>query len=246
MDFYIFLVFAVIITGLISLMRFKKISIQDKDKKNKHWYIEYIRSLFPVFLLVLLVRSFIFEPFQIASCSMLPTLHSGDFVIVNKFNYGLRLPIVNIKLLNIGKPTRGDVIVFKYPLDTKLDFIKRVVALPGDFITYTNKRILINGHEIHEKFIKNTFSTEIWLEDIDSNKHQLYNDPYYPNCVSYKKFFVPENYYFVMGDNRDHSNDSRYWGFVPEQNIVGRALAVWMHWGKNQILPNFYSIRIIK
>lgn len=208
------------------------------DKKN--WYIEYIRSLFPVFLLVLLVRSFIFEPFQISSGSMLPTLHSGDFVIVNKFIYGLRLPIVNIKLLNIGKPARGDVIVFKYPLDTKLDFIKRVVAIPGDIITYTYKRILINGHEIPEKFIKNTSSTESWLE-----KHQSYYDPYYPNCVSYKRFFVPENYYFVMGDNRDHSNDSRYWGFVPEQNIVGRVIAVWMHWGKNQILPNFYSIRII-
>ncbi|AGI27063.1 Signal peptidase I [Candidatus Portiera aleyrodidarum] len=223
MDFSILLVFAVIITGLISLIRFKKIY----EQKNKHWYIEYIRSLFPVFLLVLLVRSFIFEPFQIASGSMLPTLHSCDFVIVNKFNYGLRLPIVNIKILNIGKPTRGDVIVFKYPLDTKLDFIKRVVGIPGDFITYTNKRILINGHEIPESFIKN----------IDSNKHQLY----YPNCVSYKKIFVPETYYLVMGDNSD-----RYWGFIPEPNIVGRAIAVWMHWGNNQILPNFYSIRMIK
>lgn len=236
MDFSMFLVVAVMFTGAFSIF---------KKTLNKQGYVEYISSFFIVFLLVLLVRFFVIEPFQIDSNSMLPTLQTGDFVFVNKFIYGLRIPLCNIKVLKVGEPTNGDVIVFNNPIDTNLQIIKRVIGIPGDVITYKNKRILINGHEIPNFYITNMYNIELSLENIDTNQHNLYNDPYYPNCISFKKFFVPENHYFVLGDNRDHSNDSRFWGFVPDSYIIGRASFVWMHWANDQCLPTLYSIRII-
>lgn len=242
MDSSILLFLAVIITGVFSFLNFMNFQ---KFYTPTKWYCEYIRSLFPVLLFVFLVRSFFFEPFQIASSSMLPTLYSGDFVFVNKNIF----PVINRNFLTFGlsgKLTRGDVIVFKNPLNKNLDVIKRIIGIPGDFITYTNKNIFINGHKLPETFIKTTYNTEIVLENIDKNKYQLYNDPYYPTCVSYKQLFVPDHFYFVLGDNRDHSNDSRFWGFVPESYVIGRAFAVWMHWDHTQILPKFSSIRLIK
>ncbi len=201
--------------------------------------VEYARSLFPVFLVVLVLRSFIIEPFRIPSGSMYPTLQIGDFIAVNKFAYGIKLPVLQTTIIPVGEPERGDVVVFKYPNDPAVDYIKRVVGLPGDKITYIGRTIFINGNPIKSEFmgeyhgtnsglimngasvVKETFpngSTHKVLLDMDKSSLDL------------DTVVVPEGHYFMMGDNRDHSNDSRFWGFVPAKNLKGKAFGIWMHW----------------
>lgn len=200
--------------------------------------VEYARSLFPVLLLVLLFRSFFFEPFKIPSGSMIPTLLVGDFIVVNKFSYGLRLPVLNKKFISIGDPQRGEVAVFRYPVDPSINFIKRVIGLPGDSITYRDKQIFVNGEAVENEALGQFKSTDVKCstprkdavleyENIGSEGHDIL---LHETAMSRNgQWVVPEDHYFMMGDNRDRSNDSREWGFVPEENLVGRAVGIWLN-----------------
>ncbi|MCL5669174.1 MAG: signal peptidase I [Gammaproteobacteria bacterium] len=199
--------------------------------------VEYARSLFPVFLIVLLLRSFLAEPFRIPSNSMMPTLLTGDFILVNKFTYGLRLPVLNKKFIDLGAPQRGDVVVFRYPKDPRIDYIKRVVGLPGDRVDYYHKTLTVNGNPMPQQPVGSYLGygagagmtgAEIFNEDLDGTKHAILIRP--GQLSGEGEFTVPEGHYFVMGDNRDNSNDSRYWGMVPDQNLVGKAVMIWMSW----------------
>jgi signal peptidase I len=199
--------------------------------------IEYARSFFPVFLIVLLLRSFLIEPFRIPSGSMMPTLLVGDFILVNKFVYGIRLPISDYKLFEVSQPERGDVVVFRYPLDPSTPFIKRVVGLPGDRIAYYNKVLYINGQQADQRLIgtytghgsgANMTGASLKQETLKPITHPILIQTGYPSVDG--KLVVPEGHYFVLGDNRDNSRDSRYWGTVPEELLIGKAFAVWMNW----------------
>lgn len=214
------------------------------------WWVEYSISFFPVILVVFLLRSFVAEPFRIPSGSMIPTLLVGDFILVNKYTYGVRLPILNRKIIDINLPTHGDVMVFRYPEDPSVDFIKRVIGLPGDRITYREKRLYLNGSAVPTQSMGEYFNadrvlySELLTEKFGSSTHQVLNDrdktgdlpiagdfPMRKACVyndGAVTCTIPAGHYFVMGDNRDYSHDSRYWGFVPEQNIVGKAFFIWM------------------
>jgi signal peptidase I len=209
--------------------------------------IEMSKSFFPVFFVVLVLRSFLAEPFQIPSGSMLPTLNINDFILVNKYEYGLRLPVVGTKVIPFKDPARGDVMVFKFPNNPKINFIKRVVGVPGDRITYRNKSLYINGELIEEKLIQAPglqSRSGRYTEDLGNVIHEIYKDSR-PAKVN-KTWLVPEGHYFVMGDNRDNSNDSRFWGFVPDELVVGKAFAVWMHWEGVTSLPDFGQSRWIE
>jgi signal peptidase I len=223
------------------------------DLGRMNWFVEYAVSFFPVILFVFALRSFVVEPFRIPSGSMLPTLQSGDLILVNKFTYGIRLPIIDQKIIPLGSPKRGDVMVFKYPVDPTLDYIKRVVGLPGDEIAYLDKKLFINGTEIAHTRVGEYFEpdrasyTTEYSEKLDQVKHNIllderrsqelgpiWNFPHRENCNYLRngvRCTVPEGGYFMMGDNRDNSLDSRYWGFVPDRNIVGRAFFIWMNFG---------------
>ena len=198
--------------------------------------VEYAKSFFPILLIVLVIRSFLFEPFRIPSASMTPTLLTGDFIFVNKFAYGLRLPVINTKIVELGEPQRGDVVVFRLPLDPRVNYVKRVVGLPGDVVEYhtANKRITINGEPISIEMAgpyKEESGTELGWEQLGEHRHRVLltrGAPLGPGG----KYMVPQGHYFVMGDHRDNSQDGRYEqvGFVPEGNLVGRATGVWMNW----------------
>lgn len=217
------------------------------------WFIDLPRSLFPVLFVVVAIRSFVVEPFQIPSGSMLPTLKVGDFIAVNKYAYGLRLPVLNTKVLPLGTPQRGDVIVFRYPDDPSQHFIKRVVGVPGDHIHYENRTLTINGQEVSKSLTAAQAPGEpynqLWTEQLGNVRHEIYVNPAAHLMDSELEAkaqgpwdkVVPEGQYFAMGDNRDNSHDSRFWGFVPEENIVGRTFAVWMHWSGG--LPSFSAVR---
>ncbi len=195
--------------------------------------VEYAKSFFPVLLIVFLLRGFVVEPFRIPSGSMLPSLYIGDFILVNKFAYGVRLPVLNKKIIDISEPERGDVVVFRYPRDPSLDYIKRVIGLPGDHIAYYNKVLYVNGKAIARDFVGQykgpgqTHANE-YVEDLTGVKHEILIMPARPNTLQ-GEYIVPENMYFCMGDNRDNSNDSRVWGPVPEENLLGKAFMIWMH-----------------
>ena len=207
--------------------------------------VEYARSFFPVIFIVLLLRSFVVEPFRIPSNSMMPTLLTGDFILVNKFAYGLRLPVLNTKVLNLGEPHRGDVVVFKFPQDGKTDYIKRIIGVPGDEVWYRDKTVFINGKPQGQLPIGRyegvasgagmTGARES-VENLDGVEHHTLirqgTPDLPPGCrvLAAGPIKVPPGQYFAMGDNRDNSNDSRCWGFVPEENLVGKAFAIWMHW----------------
>ncbi len=200
--------------------------------------VDYARSFFPIFLVVLLLRSFLVEPFRIPSNSMMPTLLTGDFILVNKYDYGIRLPVINKKIIDIGKPKRGDVMVFRWPEDDKTPFIKRVIGVPGDRITYTDKVLKINGKVIKTERIgvyqgvgsgSGMTGAEILTEYLDPVVHNILISPD-RQSKEVRDFVVPEGEYFVMGDNRDNSLDSRFWGTVPDENIIGRAFRIWMYW----------------
>ena len=198
-------------------------------------WIEYPRSFFPVLLVVLLLRSFLVEPFQIPSGSMEPTLEVGDFILVNKFAYGLRLPVTRTKFWEIGTPEKGDVMVFRYPVDPKLNYIKRVVGVPGDTVRYENKRLTINGVPLDYKVDAQTPYFQLLTEQSGNVSHAVKVQVGLPQRA--REWKVPEGHFFVMGDNRDNSQDSRVWGAVSEDLIVGKAFAVWMH--KPKWIPSF-------
>jgi signal peptidase I len=217
-------------------------------------WVEYSGSFFPVIALVFVLRSFLYEPFKIPSSSMVPTLLVGDLILVNKFTYGIRLPVLNQKIIQINDPQRGDVMVFKYPRDMSQDYIKRVVGVPGDKITYANKRLTVNGVEVKYTALDDYLDEESLVYDkqyqeaLTGVSHRILNSERKPVFVpsdvgdfpnkeactyTYDTFtcVVPAGNYFMMGDNRDNSLDSRYWGFVPDKNIVGKAFFVWMNLG---------------
>ncbi|MGU9977397.1 MAG: signal peptidase I [Candidatus Oxydemutatoraceae bacterium WSBS_2016_MAG_OTU14] len=224
-----FLSLAVIVSGLFLLLA------KCLNSNHRLLSISYnIGSLFWVLLLVLIIRSFIIEPFRIPSGSMLPTLEIGDFILVNKFTYGLRLPVFRNKLIEIGQPSRGDVVVFKYPSNPAQDFIKRVVGVPGDVIRYLNKVVYVNDqastYQAFPSKQEGEYATGL-QEDLFGHEHLIQINPHSRSMGG--KWVVPEGHYFVMGDNRDNSNDSRRWGFVPESHLLGRAFMVWMHWNWN-------------
>lgn len=199
--------------------------------------VEYAKSFFPVILAVLLLRSFLIEPFRIPSGSMMPTLLVGDFILVNKYTYGIRLPVLNRKVYSIGDPQRGDVVVFRFPKEPGVDYIKRVIGVPGDHVIYKNKTLFINGEKIPQVPAGAYIGTgsglsmsgaDVRLEALGDVKHDILVVPRVRGVDA--DVVVPEGHYFVMGDNRDNSNDSRYWGFVPDENLVGRAFMIWMNW----------------
>ena len=221
-------------------------NIEKIDYRSNHWFIDSCRSLFTVIFVVLILRSFVAEPFQIPSESMLPTLENGDFILVNKFTYGIRLPAIDTKIIEVGQPERGDVVVFKYPQNPKVDYIKRVVALPGDRISLINNVIHINGKAMKQIVygpvgVTGKGETVIeFEEDLDGAKHMGYHvkgrgypvNYWRPSELFGNGILVPEGHYFVMGDNRDNSQDSRFWGFVPEENLRGKAFFIWFNWGE--------------
>ncbi len=197
--------------------------------------VEYARSFFPVLLIVLLLRSFVVEPFRIPSGSMMPTLLVGDFILVNKFTYGIRWPVLNSKVIEIGAPERGDVAVFRYPKQPDLDYIKRIIGLPGDHIAYYNKTLFVNGEQVPRERIGpyaspsgRSGSLEVYAERLGEVEHQILVTP--TKFGHEGEYVVPAGEYFVMGDNRDNSNDGRYWGYVPEDHLVGKAFMIWMNW----------------
>ncbi len=190
---------------------------------------DYCRNLFPVFLLVLILRSFLGEFFQIPSGSMLPDYLIGDYLYVNKFAYGIHIPVWNTELLKVGQPQRGDVIIFNYPVDTQVDLIKRVIGVPGDHVSYVNKMLTVNGVPVPTKFLGNRIveggpenqAVQEYQEIINGKTHTLMNAPWLP-AHDFKNLIVPKGEYFVMGDNRDFSEDSRYWGLVDQKYLVGK------------------------
>lgn len=194
--------------------------------------VEYARSFFPIFLIVLLLRAFLVEPFRIPSGSMMPTLLVGDFILVNKFAYGIRPPVWNKKIIDIADPERGDVIVFRYPENPSIDYIKRVVGVPGDKIAYYNKVLYINDKRIELEplgvYQAGFPNLKRFKERLDDVEHDILVNVMYP--AGDFVVTVPENSYFVLGDNRDNSRDSRFWGFVPDENLVGEAFMIWMNW----------------
>jgi signal peptidase I len=210
-------------------------------------FVDFCRSFFPVILLVLLLRSFLAEPFRIPSGSMIPTLVVGDFILVNKFAYGLRDPVMHTKLVTLGEPQRGDVVVFRYPLDPSKDFIKRVIGLPGDHIAYRNKQLWLNGEAmpldadgVYTAGGSTPGVVYRFQEALGPVQHHVIVNPARP--AEDFEFEVPEGQYFMMGDNRDGSDDSRRLGTVPERNLVGKAFFIWMSWDGNRFRPDWSRI----
>ena len=224
----------------------KKVGNKEANITGKpNFIVQYARSFFPVLFVVLIVRSFVVEPFQIPSGSMLPSLQVGDFILVSKFSYGMRSPVGNYKLIETGQPERGDVMVFYYPGDGKTHFIKRVIGLPGDKISYENKRLYVNGALVEELIVTDPvanppmqlYQANLPMDTRDYKKHLVQKD--YLVYGEDGTWVVPAGHYFVMGDNRDNSNDSRFWGFVPDKLVVGKAFYIWMHWPRFLSLPGF-------
>jgi len=260
MDFNFPLVLAllVLISGLIWLLdilvlapRRQIAAEKNSTASSEPLYVEYSKSFFPVLFVVFILRSFIVEPFQIPSPSMVPTLKVGDFILVNKFTYGIRLPVIRTKVFDINQPKRGDVMVF-FPPHEKRYFIKRVIGLPGDTIAYRNNELFINGKKVDEKlqaqFLTARPQYELYIESLGEIEHQtkkLLNPARHGVNASYS---VPQGHYFMMGDNRNNSSDSRVWGTVPEENIVGKAFATWMHWEGlfSGTIPSFSNVGAIE
>jgi signal peptidase I len=229
---------------------------------QRPWYLEYTASFFPVILVVFVLRSFLFEPFRIPSGSMIPTLQIGDLILVNKYQYGIRLPVIHRKVVDIGSPQRGDVMVFRFPHNPSQDYIKRVVGLPGDRVEYADRRLSINGQPVPVSPLPRYLEEDRvqyyaqLLEKLGDVEHRviLSEGPgvppmrafvhTHPQACQYSAAgvacTVPAGHYFVMGDNRDNSEDSRFWGFVPDENIVGRAFFVWMNFGDLGRIGSFH------
>ncbi len=255
MNFALIMFVLLLITGGIWLLDRFVLAGKRGAETAEPWWVEYAKSFFPVILVVFCIRSFLIEPFKIPSGSMIPTLQVGDFILVNKFTYGIRLPVINQKIIPLNNPERGDVMVFRYPENPSLDYIKRVVGLPGDVVEYRNKQLMINGVEQVQlaegdyNYVEaslNFVHTERYLEALDERKYSVLVNPEAPTLrlASVAEFKgregcsydyemvrckVPEGHYFMLGDNRDNSRDSRYWGFVPDNQIVGKAFFIWMN-----------------
>jgi signal peptidase I len=241
-DFSFFLVIASLVTGTVwggYLLYLKKVQ-REFNEADEPWYVEYARSFFPVVLIVLLLRSFLVEPFRIPSGSMMPTLLIGDFILVNKFTYGIRLPVLHTKIIEMNTPKRGDIVVFRFPKDPSVDYIKRVIGIPGDKVAYYQKKLYINDQPITQvslgayqgtKEDGDSENIEHLIENLTPVEHSILIDTQQLSLEGVYR--IPEGQYFVMGDNRDNSNDSRYWGTVPETNLVGKAFFIWMSWDLN-------------
>jgi signal peptidase I len=251
LSFALFLLILLVVTGAVWGLEAAWLRRSRPAGAKQPWWVEYSVSFFPVILIVFLLRSFLVEPFKIPSSSMVPTLLVGDFILVNKFTYGIRLPVVNKKMVEIGSPHRGDVMVFRYPEDPSLDYIKRVVGMPGDRVEYRNKRLIINGAQVPVRQIDDYLSKERmqfsrrFVETLNGVEHEILLEEDAPAFVAPSRAFphagncnynmsglactVPPGHYFVMGDNRDNSSDSRVWGFVPDENIVGKAFFIWLN-----------------
>jgi len=241
-DFELWLTVSVFISGIISLL---DVLIWAPKRRQAAvtkmpLVIEYSRSFFPILLLVLVLRSFVVEPFRIPSGSEKPDLLVGDFIVANKFTYGFRLPVSHTKIIKMGEPKVGDVVVFLWPNDPSIYFIKRVVGVPGDHISYVDKVLYINGVRASQELLGETTDgdrpDESWpvllkQEDLVGLKHKIYIRPDVP--ARDFSVTVPPGHYFMMGDNRDDSNDSRYWGFVPEENLIGKAVLIFFSWDGN-------------
>ena len=228
MDFTLILILFTLISGILYIL----VKLFMKDL-NDNAFINFVASLFPILAFVLIFRSFIIEPYRIPSGSMIPNLVVGDFILVKKYEFGIRLPLSNLKIINNNSPKHGDVIVFQYPQDRKINYIKRVVALPGDYIEYIDKQIFINGQRYKLSGTTNNIissidlsDNELFIENNGSSKYTIMKNNSRDQSFSYK---VPDKTYFVLGDNRDNSNDSRYWGPVPESHLIGKAFLIWMH-----------------
>jgi len=251
-NFALFLFVLLVVSGAVWALEAAWLRRRRPHGVKPPWWVEYSVSFFPVILIVFLLRSFLVEPFKIPSGSMVPTLLAGDFILVNKFTYGIRLPILNRKVIEVGQPRRGDVIVFRYPEDPSLDYIKRVVAVPGDRVEYRDKRLILNGEPVPLRRIDDYLLRERmqyarrYVETLDGVEHELLVDDT-PEVVAPRPFpkashchynsrglacTVPAGHYFVMGDNRDNSSDSRVWGFVPDENIVGKAFFIWLNFSE--------------
>lgn len=260
-DFALVLVIAVLVSGLVWLMDILVLRPRRAQEgipmTREPVLVEYARSFFPIILLVLVVRSFLFEPFRIPSSSMLPTLEIGDFIFVNKYSYGLRLPVLNTKLIEVGEPARGDVIVFRKPQEPSINYIKRLVGLPGDVISYRDKQVLINGEPVSLEGSGDTrqiqcgrnsqgrplhFTATTVAETIDGVEHNIYVSAKGDFPSKFLDRVVPEGHYFVMGDNRDCSQDSRIIGYIPEANLVGKAVGIWMNWDWGNASPRWDRI----
>jgi len=251
LNFALFLLILLVVTGGVWALEAAVLRKRRAASAKQPWWVEYSVSFFPVILIVFLLRSFLVEPFKIPSSSMVPTLLVGDFILVNKYTYGIRLPVANVKVVELGSPERGDVMVFRFPEDPSLDYIKRVVGLPGDRIEYRNKRLSINGKPAPMKQVDDYLSRERmqfsrrYVETVNGVEHEILLDEDSPPSVMPGRAFpfagncnyntnglactVPPGHYFVMGDNRDNSSDSRVWGFVPDDNIVGKAFFIWLN-----------------
>ena len=254
MNFALILFLLLVATGVLWLLDKLYARKLRAPGAGEPWWVEYGASFFPVILAVFFLRSFLVEPFKIPSGSMIPTLLVGDFILVNKYTYGIRLPVINKKVVDMNTPARGDVMVFRYPENPSLDYIKRVVGLPGDTIAYFDKRLTINGEplEISSEgeyvHLDRLYASAQFREKLGDVEHAFLNDADKPAYVPQPRQFpqrenctytnngvrctVPEGHYFVMGDNRDDSSDSRFWGFVPEQNIVGKAFMIWFNFNE--------------
>jgi signal peptidase I len=252
-DFAVILTLLTLVTGVIWaldkwwLAPRRRLLLAEGATDKPGAVVDFSRSFFPVILAVLILRSFIAEPFRIPSGSMIPTLMVGDFILVNKFAYGLRMPVGHWRFLDLGEPRRGDVMVFRYPVDPSKDFIKRVIGMPGDRIAYRNKIVYVNGEPLPRR-PHNVYTVpgvpggvvERHIEHIgDSGHHVLVNSAAPARDGEWQ---VPEGHYFVMGDNRDGSDDSRRWGMVEERHLVGRAFLVWMSWDSSRNRPDWSRI----
>jgi len=241
MNYSLILAGLMLLSGLLWALYFVWLKLDPAaEQKSMLRWLGTLGSLFPVLFIVVFVRSFVFEPFKIPSGSMMPTLLIGDFIVVNKHSYGLRLPGTNTKIMELGEPERGDVMVFRFPDDPNVNYIKRVIGLPGDEVTYRNKTLFVNGEPMPQRQVgmwigegrnRNPSGRrpQLFEEDLGEVTHQVV---IYPDRSDLQTgtWTVPAGSFFVMGDNRDQSLDSRSWGFVPEENLVGKATRIWMHW----------------
>ena len=254
MNFALLLFSLLVVTGAIALADHLWLARGRGEGAKEPWWVECGKSFFPVILIVFTLRSFLVEPFKIPSGSMVPTLLIGDFILVNKYTYGIRIPIINKKVIEVSEPRRGEVMVFRYPEDPSLDYIKRVVGLPGDRIAWIDKRLYINGAEATTRTLPDYLHPERihyskhFTEKLGETEHSILLEDDAPAAVPYAKSFpfqknchynnggvectVPPGHYFMMGDNRDNSADSRVWGFVPEENIVGKAFFIWFNFSE--------------
>ena len=249
MNFEVVLFVLLVVAGLFWIadrLYFCKLREKGEDRPA---FLEYTAGFFPIILIVFVIRSFLFEPFNIPSGSMIPTLRIGDLILVNKFKYGVKLPIIDYELVTVGKPARGDVAVFRWPRDVSVDYIKRIVALPGDIVQYKDKQLKVNdviitksrtvdyldprsfkvSHQFKENFQNINYTVLNDIGIVDSYFDEKIFKNHCKRIVNGITCVVPKQHYFVLGDNRDNSSDSRYWGFVPEGNLVGKAVLIWFN-----------------